>query len=71
MITVGQLRKLLAENKDLHDDAPVLVRPHDGAEFSKEPWRYNTRELENAYHANDDRYEHSGMILLELGDMSP
>lgn len=67
MLTVKQLKAALA---DLPDDAPILVKPHDSAEFANNTWRYNTRELANAYRANDDRYEQNQVLLIELGDMS-
>ena len=80
MITVGALRRAI---KDLPDDAPVLVRPQDGVEYQGHIakgehvpnwvvcWGYNTREVYNAYQANDDRYDQSSVLLIELGTLSP
>lgn len=68
MLTWGMLKKAA---KDLPDDAPVLVRPASQAEYAVEPWRYNTREVQNAYQANDDRYKQNSVLCVELGDKGP
>lgn len=34
-------------------------------------WNHNTRELHNAYKANDDRYDQNSILLIELGGFSP
>lgn len=64
--TVGDLRKAIA---DLPDNAPILVRPNNGEEFGKAPWRYQTRQVVNAYQANDDRYTQRQVLLIELDEI--
>ena len=68
MLTVGKLKQALA---GLPDDAPVLVRPHGEEERARPPWNYNTREVQNAYRANDDRYAQNRCLTVELGEISP
>lgn len=65
-MTVGQLKAALA---DLPDDAPILVKPHNGEEFGAQPWRYNTRQVVNAYQANDDRYTQNQVLVIDLDEI--
>lgn len=65
-ITVGKLRNVM---QGLPDDAPVLIRPKDSKEFQKS-WNNNTREVENSYQAQDDRYSPPQCLTIEIGDFS-
>lgn len=62
-LTVGELKSRIA---DLPDNAPVCIKLHDEAEWQKD-WRYQTRELANAYRANDDRFAQNTILLIEVG----
>jgi len=65
-ITVGKLRTLL---EGMPDNASVLIRPHNSQEFQKS-WNANTREVQNAYQANDDRYTPPQCLTIEVGEFS-
>lgn len=67
MITKAALIEAL---KDLPENAPILVKPHDGKIFANSPFAYDTRELQLAYQANDDRYTQHHVLLLEFGELS-
>lgn len=62
--------ELIAALANVPDDGEILVKPYSGEEFEKAPWRYQTREVKNAYSANDDRYTQSSVLLIELSDIS-
>lgn len=73
-LTVGKIRKAM---DGLKDDCPILLKPHNQETFTKNPaqfgtdWVNQTREVAQAYQANDDRYQQNRVLLIEVGDLSP
>ena len=85
-ITVGELRKAMADLPDNAVVLVKPFDPTEfaGVQNDKDhkraanllmycfvPWNYNTRQVHNAYSCNDDRFNPSSVLCIELGDTSP